>query len=265
MRRTGLTAALLREVAEALEVFSRDTGTYTLSPPLAILAAIVAACATSFTRSLTAYLAAVVGGAALSALTSGGLKSWLRPVAFALFISVPVSAPLLLLGEGRVAAACMGPLKVYVSLAGAWEALFLVLRVTSAAAIFSAITIHLGWRGLLEGLLTLRAPVELVEMVGLFFKYTPMFVRDLCTMVAAREARLVGRCGYRLAWASLASAVGEILLRSYRRAVAVSMAMRARCFGARRARNRRGLRLSRYDPLLILVLLFTVWLAIAGP
>ena len=263
MRRTGLTAALLREVAEALEVFSRDTGTYTLSPPLAILAAIVAACATSFTRSLTAYLAAIVGGAALSALTSGGLRNWLRPVAFALFISVPVSAPLLLLGEERVA--CAGPLKAYVSLAGAWEALSLVLRVTSAAAIFSAITIHLGWRGLLEGLSVLRAPVVLVEMVGFFSKYAPMFVRDLCTMVAAREARLVGRCGYRLAWASLASAVGEILLRSYRRADAVSMAMRARCFGAWRAGRRRKLRLSRYDPLLILVLLLTVWLAVAGP
>ena len=232
MRSSGLVSSFLNGIADAMEVLSRDYNPLFFNPSLGILVAVLTTGIVSFSSCITVPLTALVLSALLVAVLGGRFTEWARPVLFALFIATFVSAPLLCITPGDpIITLSLGRASVQITLSGVRDAALLILRTVGAAAMFTAIVMHLGWQGLVRGLCRLRVPKELAFMVGFFVKYAPMFLRDACRMLAAREARLISKRRYYIAaWAGLTSVIGEIVLRSYWRASMVSMAIKARSF-----------------------------------
>lgn len=233
MRSSGLVSSFLNGIADAIEALSRDYNPSFFNPSLGILVAVLTTGIVSFSSCITVPLTALALSALLVAVLSRRFTEWARPVLFALFIATFVSAPLPCITPGDpLITLSLGRASVQITLSGVRDAALLILRTVGAAAMFTAIVMHLGWQGLVRGLRGLRIPRELALMVGFFVKYAPMFLRDACRMIAAREARLISRRRYYIAaWVGLTSVIGEIVLRSYWRASMVSMAMKARSFG----------------------------------
>lgn len=215
MKGSGLAGRLLWSASSIFEELALEREPL-VSPPIGLALAFATAAAASFAKGVAAGAIALVGGALLAAW-GRGFKAWLGIASTTLLFSLAVNAPLLVLSEAPSRAAP--------------EALLLVLRAVSAASTFTGFTVCLGWRGVVEGFRRLKAPEELVSSLGLLLKYIPLFLRDLAGILAAREARAVRR-SFAVSWSLLASATGEIVVRSYRRAEALRMAMEARSFGA---------------------------------
>jgi len=189
-----------------------------------------------------------------------GLKAWFKPVLFTFFIALIVGIPLLFITPGEAVVAVEGWLQV--TLEGVWLMASLVLRATAAAAVFTGVLMHIGWRGVVDGLYRLRLPQELALMVGFFTKYIPVFLRDACRMMAARESRLISS-SYTAAWKGLATMIGEMLLRGYWRSMRLSMALRARGFSEPVARECRY-ELGMGDTLILAVLLLVSLTQVLG-
>jgi len=265
MRSSGLVSSFLNSIADAVEVLSRDYNPLFFNPSLGILVAVLTTGIVSFSTRITVPLTALVLSALLVAAFSKRFAEWARPVLFALFIATFVSAPLPCITPGDpLITLSLGRASLQITLSGVRDAALLILRTAGAAAMFTAVVMHLGWRGLVRGLRGLRLPEELALMVGFFVKYAPIFLRDACRMVAAREARLISRRRhYTAAWAGLISVIGEVVLRSYRRASMVSMAMKARSF-SHFEHGREGVRWSKNDACLLAVLALIVAVALPG-
>ncbi len=231
MRERSLTEIFLSEVAGTLEVFSKEQYPPLFNPSLAVACSLVLACSVSFSKELLTPLTAVIISVVLLVAFKGDVSLWLRPVLFTLFVASLVSVPLLFIREGKpLAEVRLGSFSLYVTAPGLEEAALLVLRTVSAAAIFSAVLVHIGWRGVIDGLRGLRVPQELILMTGFVMKYVPVFLRDVCRTLAAREARILKKPSYLESWGLLSTVVGDIIVKGYWRAFRVEMALKARGF-----------------------------------
>lgn len=228
----SLTTRFLEGIAESVEALGAEPSKCYFHPPLAVVSAAAIASAASFTRGVLAPGLVLAASIALIPLLRVSFRAWAKPVAFVTFIAGFVSIPLLFITPGSpVAALRVGSLALEATREGLLEAASLILRAAAASASFTAILLHLGWSGFVEGLRGLRLPAEFVFLVGLYIRYVPVFLRDALSMVAAREARLLRPNGTKLAWGALASVVGDLMFRGYERAWRLEKALRARMFG----------------------------------
>lgn len=229
----GLAARFLEEVAEAVEALGAEQSKRFFHPSLAVVSAAALASVASFTRGVLAPGLLLAASIALVPLLRVSFGTWAKPVAFVTFIAGFVSMPLPFITPGSaVVALRLGPLALEVTREGLLEATSLIIRAAAASASFTAILLHIGWRGLIDGLRGLRLPAELAFSIGLYIRYVPAFLRDALSMVAAREARLLRPRGTKFAWGALASVVGELILRGYERAWRLEKALRARMFSS---------------------------------
>lgn len=203
---SSLTSSYLRELSELFDELSRLT-----SPPaepwVLMLTGIALSIEASFSQGLLLPLAAAGLGGALAA-AAGKLRSWLSTTLLVTLFSAVVAAPAVLTGSGMQAA-------------------LLVARAAGAAGVFTGAIAALGWYWVLVSLRQLKLDKVIAWELWLMLRMIPLQARDAARALTAREARLVVRGGSP-ARAVLASTVGDIILRSYRRARALSMAVEAR-------------------------------------
>ena len=246
MRQKKLTIAFLEEIAEIFEILNYENPKVFLNPPIAILSAIILTFTTSFSVGLLIPLLIMFFSLILSALLRINVRRWIKPVLFILFITIFVSLPLFLAQISGVNISNKN-----------WEdAVYLILRSTAAASIFITIIAHLGWLNLLKGLRNIGIPEEIVSMTGFLIKYTPIFLRDACRMIAAREARLMGKTSYKIIWLTNISVIGDLLVRGYERGLRLNAALKARSFSSNVVqRHDKLFNLSLYD---LFLLFFTI-------
>ncbi len=226
-RDKSLTVMFLEEVGEVVEALNYEHKNI-FSPQITIISSIILASAASFSRTIFSPLIILAVSIILTLLLKVDVRHWVKPVLFALFISSLVSIPLPVIVQGKPIGT-IGPLTV--TYEGLYQALQLVLRTIAASSIFTVLVLHLGLRGLMKGLRNLGIPERLVMLVELFVKYIPIFLRDVCNMIVAREARMIVRGGIKRTWRSLSTIVGELMLRASQRAWRLEMALRARNIG----------------------------------
>jgi len=266
MTNRGFILGFLEEIKDILEIYSCERGFSLLNPSLCLLIVVLIVSAVSFSKGIAVSLFVLFTSIILVFLSRRGFWLWVKQVFYVFLFVLFISIPLFFIVPGKVLYSIdLSLVSIGVTDYGLWHALVLVLRTTAASAIFTAVLMSLGWRGVVEGLIGLYVPYDLVLMVGFFMKYVPLFLKDICRMLAAREARLFSsRLDYVSFWRSLISIVGEILLRSYWRSSKLSIALRARGFGVPPHRRYSWKRISFYDLCLvflfsIVILLVTMW------
>jgi len=216
----GLLESFLRGAAETIDAYTAGAGggfnpLYTLALGVASTAII------SFSDALPLHVLGAAAAFALTALFSRRLL-WRLVAATAMFAAAlgVVAAPLIVLGRGG--------------------AIYLVTRSLASSTFLLAVTLLLGWRGLVEALESLGMHT-LSHNVALLLRYTPLFLRDAARLLAAREARLVAGQG---GFGAVTSVAAELMVRAYHRAYMLALAMEARSlgepWGRRRLRPGRG-------------------------
>lgn len=106
-------------------------------------------------------------------------------------------------------------------------ALAIVVRSTLCLSAAILLTSTTPFAALLETLRALRLPSLLLTVLALLYRYLFVLVDEAERMQRARAGRTFGR-GRRLAWASLATLVGQLFVRSTERAERIYAAMCAR-------------------------------------
>ena len=229
----SLTHSFLESLAEAVSLLNRERNTNPFHPTVAVLSALILTGTAAFSSSVTLPALLLALSVILVLLTHSPFSTWVRVVAFVAVWAAVVSAPLLFLApEAPQAFLPFDGVELKINGRGSSEMVVFVVRVTAAAAVFSAFTSMMGWRRLVEGLESLRMPREITSSLTLSMIYLPLFLREALKMLSAREARIVRKRKLRDSWEILATVVGDLLLRSHERAWRIEKAIRARSFTA---------------------------------
>jgi len=223
-RYRGLTSSFLEAIAEVVEVISYDRETL-IAPHVGLIVALVLTSVISFSRGFLAPIIYIASSILLAFYLNVKLNMWIKPVLFTLFVTSVASLPLLFIVSNDAS-----PFSIKVTFDGVLIFLNIVLRAVAAASIFTVITIHLGWWGIIIGLRRLHFPSSLIFLVAVFIKYIPILLRDAVKMMAAREARTMSH-NLKLVWRNFSSVIGDLLLRAFHRSWRLQLAFRARGFG----------------------------------
>jgi len=223
-----ITQKFLESLADAIDVLwlERDR---TLDPTISLISSFFLTGVVSFSRNIEIPLLMILFSIFLMIFLRVEIKLVLKPVAFVGFITFFVALPLPFIIDGQKIIIHAFLLDISLTREGIMEALILFLRAIASAFIFSVILIHLGWRRIVEGLLGLRFPRKLVLMMMLMIKYIPIFARDLCKILGAREARIVSKSYFRT-WKILSTLVGDTIVRGAYLSWKLQLAFRARGF-----------------------------------
>lgn len=239
MKTARLVASFLEEIAEILDAFSEEARSPAFNVSVGVACSIVLSVVASFSRNLVVPFAILVFSFILALTFKLHISKWIKPGTFVAFIALFVALPLFVLSGGVTS-----DKPSYYSLA------LFILRPIASSAIFTVIFLSIGLSGFLEGLLSLHAPRELIDMIWFFIRYMQLFLRDACRLLAARESRIISdKCGYRKLWWIIGTVVGEMLLRSYAKAAGLNLALQARNFGESVRHSVRG-RISKFDAFL---------------
>lgn len=222
----GLTSVFLEAIAEVVEVIGYDREPL-ITPHIGLIIAVILTSVVSFSRFFFAPVIYVASSLLLAFFLRVRLGMWVKPVFFTLFITFFASLPSLFIASND---ALPSLFSLEVTFDGVLRFSSVVLRAVAAASIFTVITIHLGWRGIVDGLRRLHVPLGLIFLIGLFIKYVPVFLRDVVRMMAAREARTTSH-GLKIVWRNFSSVVGDLILRAFHRSWRLQLAFKARGFG----------------------------------
>ena len=255
--RKGLLARYLEAVGEVLDRLAREREVQ-LAPAtsISILAFLTSLAAFASPLPLRPGSFLLLALAFLLAALGRELRTFLRTLGLTAAWLAVVVLPLLLITPGEaIYTLKVGSLSLPITREGASRALEFSLRCLSAISLGVAWTGYVGLNSLLRGLALLDPTGTLPGMAFLTARYVPLSVREAGRLLAAREARLMGRRGLRSAWLVLASSCGELLLRAYHRAWRVGLAMRSRCLSGQLVPVGRGgaLRFGALDALWALV------------
>jgi len=218
----GLTISFLEEIADTLEILNSENFSPIFNPSIAIFSAIIMASTVSFDKGVILPLFLILVSIIMILYLKINLKFWVKPVFFTLLVTTVISMPLIFISKNNF---LLKPMFLEME-----EILSLILRATAASAIFTTLIIHIGWTGLLEGLHDLRLPEEFVFLIGFSIKYIPIFLRDTCKLIAAKESRMLKGLKYSTAWSNMSAVAGEIFLRSYEKNLKLNLALTARTF-----------------------------------
>ncbi len=229
----------LKEAARVVDELSGGVDA-PFTPEYVFLGGLASSTLIALSPHAATYLIGLAAAAALALYARQKLREWAILTAYTAAALTLISLPLLLLHSP--------------------QAIPFILRGTSSTAYLAAMTAVLGWRGILDALSALGMETLALDLAVLL-RYIPLFLREAAKMLAAREARLVGR---QKAFYAVSTVVGGLLLKAYRKASAVYMAMEARSIG--RHRERRAPRPTPIDalfismpPILLLATVLTPW------
>ena len=201
----------LRDAATALAM-----GEGPIQPPcpeLVFLTLVASVALISSSSSPAPAMAGIAGSLAplayLLSSTNGRRRVTIIPIVYALASSVIISAPLIIMGRHE-------------------EARLFVLRVAASAVMVVSVARLIGWRNLALGMQRLGVPREFTESMHLVLYYVPLLAAETIRLVSARKARSLGKQGLREEWRLLASAIGELMVRSMHKALVLGMAVEAR-------------------------------------
>ena len=148
-----------------------------------------------------------------------------------MFWAALASAPLPFITHGKsIASLSLGFIGLSISREGVDLMVTFILRVVSAAAIFTSFAQIMGWRRIIRGLEGLRMPRELGLILNLSIIHIPIFLRETLKMLSARESRIMRKIRFRDIWGVLSMVVGDLILRIYERAWRINNAIEARSF-----------------------------------
>lgn len=221
----GLTSSFLESIAEVVEVIGYGFKPL-VKPHIGLVSAFILTSVISFSKGFLAPMTYVASSLLLVLLLKVRLNMWIKPVIFTFFVTSLASLPLLFIASDDILLNLFSP---KITFNGVLMFLNIVLRAVAAASIFSVITIHLGWRGIIAGLRRLHFPSSFIFLIAIFIKYVPIFLRDIIRMMAAREARTMSS-GLRLLWRDFSSIIGDLFLRAYNRSWRLQLALKARSF-----------------------------------
>jgi len=225
----SLTQRFLEGLAETVEVLNRQPNQTFFNPVVAVFSVLILTGAAAFSLEAKLPLIILTVSIILMFLTRSSFYSWVRVVGFVVGWALVVSIPVMFITPGKALASL--PLN-FVELRVSWEGLnamvAFVFRVVAAAAIFTTFALMLGWRGMMKGLEGLRVPREITFSLTLSIIHIPLFLRELAKMLSAREARIVKNMGVKQLWGTLATVIGDLLVKSHERMWRLEKAMRSR-------------------------------------
>ncbi|MGH9452307.1 MAG: cobalt ECF transporter T component CbiQ [Terriglobia bacterium] len=193
----------------------------------AILALTVAAAMARRLWVILALFAIAVLMAALSRLPLRLLASrvWVVVLLFTGLIALP--APFLT--PGRVVWLVPG-LRWPVTAQGLASAAYLVTRVETAATFSALLILSTQWSRVLKALRVLRAPIVLVVILGMTYRYLFLLLQTAKDMFEARQSRMVGELGAAERRRVAAASVGVLISKSLQLSSDVYGAMQSRGF-----------------------------------
>ncbi len=230
-----LTEKFLESIADVIEVFSCENSSY-FSPPIALLTAVVLTSTASFSNKIASQIPLIIYSIVLSQLLKIKIKYLIKPITFVIIIASISALPLIFITPGQTISRLNG---LAITDKGLFTAVSLIARSATASLTFTVITLSLGWRGIIEALRELKIPNSLIMSLNLFIKYMPIFLREICSLLVAREARIMRKNQYKLAWIVMATSSGDLLLRASQRAWKLQNAMQARLLNAEIKWNQR--------------------------
>jgi cobalt/nickel transport system permease protein len=113
---------------------------------------------------------------------------------------------------------------------GLRSAAFLILRAETAATLSTLLILSTLWTRLLHALRYFRAPVVLVAILGMSYRYMFLFLATACDMFESRESRIVGVLEPADRRRLAAASAGVLLGKTLQVSGEVHMAMQARGF-----------------------------------
>ncbi len=128
-----------------------------------------------------------------------------------------------------------------------------IIRVIASTTTFIITLRLIGWPKIITGLYYLKVPEELIKTINHMIRFIPLFINDTLYMLAAREARLLGKISKWNIWKVLASIVADIILKSHYRAWTLSMALEARTIKSNPSLKSNRKFISSYDIMLLTV------------
>ncbi len=259
-----LTRRFLNELAEIFDSINIEGKRDFLDPTLAAVSSIILTGMAAFTSDIKLLGVIFVVGGILVLSSHSSFRIWIKIVTLITAYTLSVSIPAVFLIPGRIIAdISFSPVTLRVSYEGVMETLIFTLRAAASASIFTAFTLVLGWRRLMDGLRRLRIPKEIIQLLIFSIIYIPLFLKEALKMLSAREARIMRRIKLRDTWKVLATVIGDLMLRSYEVSWRLEKAVRARTFTSEQT-IQEGFRFRPPDLLLLLTALSLLTLKISA-
>jgi cobalt/nickel transport system permease protein len=176
---------------------------------------------------IAVLFALAVAVAMLSNIPLGTLakRVWLGVLTFTGFISLPA----LFLTPGH-AIYTLPLLGWTVTAPGLRAALYLIMRAETAATFSVLLVLCTSWSNLLKALRVLRAPIMLVVILGMTYRYIFLLLRIAHDMFTSRKSRMVGRLDGREQRRAAAASAGVLISKTLQLSGDVYLAMRSRGF-----------------------------------
>jgi energy-coupling factor transporter transmembrane protein EcfT len=229
LRISGFVQKFLKGLADIIESLNSEKEISYFNPTVVLASAIILTGIAAFSYDVKIPIFILSLSFILVAVTRSSILSFSKITLFVLFWATLVSLPSLFITQGEILAQfSFNIIKLEISFEGINTMITFIIRVLSAAAIFTSLTFIMGWRKMIEGLEGLRVPREITSLLVLLIIQLPFLFREASKMLSAREARIVKNVGFKDSWKVLATVVGDLFIRSYEHAIRLDRAIRAR-------------------------------------
>lgn len=226
-----ITQRFLEEITDVINYLNKQVYPPPFNPVLAVSSALFLTLAAALS-SKPLFSAVIISLSLLLLLISRSpIYTWVKVMFYISLWVIIVSAPLPFITPGEpITRLSLDLISLEMTSEGFDTAIRFVIRVISAAAIFTSFTTILGWKGMCEGLFGLKVPKEIIFIVNLLIIKIPILTRSLASMLLAREARIINKIKIQGLWNMLSTVVGELIIKSYERSLMIERAIRARSF-----------------------------------
>jgi energy-coupling factor transporter transmembrane protein EcfT len=229
LRLSGLVQKFLNGLAEIIDSLNSEKEISYFNPTVVLASAIILTGVAAFSYDFKISIFILLLSFILVVVTRSSILSFTKITLFVLFWATLVSLPSLFITQGEILTQfSFNTIKLEISFEGINTMITFIVRVVSAAAIFTSLTFIMGWRKMIEGLEGLKVPREITSLLILLIIQLPFLLREASKMLSAREARIVKNVGFKDSWKVLATVVGDLLIRSYEHAIRLDRAIRAR-------------------------------------
>ena len=204
----GLAERMLQNFFETFNVVVAEPIDRNLAPWAMVLSSFLLAVSVSFTRGVTAPIAALLLLGTF--VWIGGVRPvrLVKAMVWVAGLTLAMVVPMALLSH-------FNPV----------SAISLILRALTASGFLVFAFTSTGYKGFMDALLSLGLRPAWVSSITLLVRLLPVIARMTAKALVAREARAAGR---KALWLTLSTVVGDAIVMGYERAWRIRMAMEAR-------------------------------------
>ena len=255
LRMNGFVQRFLKGLAEIFDSLNIEREFPFSNPTIAIVSALILTTVAAFSYDFRLSVSILILSFMLITFTRSPIISFAKIMLFVFLWTTFVSIPTLFITHGETLVHfSLNSFKLQISFEGLYTMITFIARVVSAAAIFTSLTLLIGWRKIIRGLEGLRVPKEITLLLNLSIIHMPFLLREASKMLSAREARIVKNAGLKDSWLMLATVVGDLFIRSYERALGLERAIRARSLVSTEIVRKRQMAAVKVNDLLLLSL-----------